>query len=57
MPYDDFKEFVESSLFSNSDEVLSFYAQVRRFIFHFMSVYSKQTPNDKNTKKQGLCNH
>ena len=56
MPYNEFMEFVETSLFSNSDETLSFYAQVRRFIFHFISVNSKKTTNIASSNKLDIIN-
>ena len=56
MPYNEFIEFVETSLFSNSDEILSFYAQVRRFIFHFISINSKQTTNTTGSARIDIIN-
>ena len=48
MPYNEFLDFVETSLFSISDETFSFYAEVRRFIFHFISVYLNETSKDNS---------
>ena len=55
MPYTEFKICLEEYLFSDLDETVSYFVEVRRYLYHFLYLHStKQTNYSRDYKKKLL---
>lgn len=53
MSYNEFSNFLKEKLFSNLNETVSYFSEVRRFLYHFLCLYSKNQKNySKNYKRK-----
>ena len=55
MPYPEFRIFLEKGLFSQVEETFSYFAEVRRYLYHFLFLYSRNKTNYKDGYKRKLA--
>ena len=52
MPYPEFKKCLKEDIFSQVDETVSYFAEVRRYLYHFLCLYmGNKTNYNGYTKK------
>ena len=54
MPYSEFETFLNENLFSQVDETVSYFAEVRKYLYHFLCLYSRNKMNYSNGYKRKL---
>ena len=55
MPNPEFKTCVKEDLFSQVDETVSYFAEVRRYLYHFLCLYTRNKTNYTNGYKRKLA--
>ena len=55
MPNPEFKICLKENLFSQVDETVSYFAEVRRYLYHFLYLYLRNKTNYSNGYKRKLA--
>ena len=55
MPYTEFETCLKKYLFSKSNETVSYFAEVRRYLYHFIYLFSTNQPNYSSSYKKKLA--
>ena len=55
MPNSEFEIFLNESLFSQVEETVSYFAEVRKYLYRFLSLFTRNKTNYNNKYKRKLA--